>query len=248
MEERHCGIIIRETDVGEADRIITVLTADCGIVRAFARGSKKITGKLFSQTRLFTYGDFIFNKGRDKYVVTSAARKTGFFAKINDIEKLALAQYICELCSLNVPQEQPESDETLRLVLNTFYAIENTDKPLGLIKPSFELRFISALGYCPDLSACGECSKEDGTMYFYPSDGRVLCADCGGRSDGGIKLSPPALTAARYVLFADVEKMFSYSIPPDAATELYTAAERYVIAQTERKYRTLDFYNSLKSV
>ena len=248
MEERHSGIIIRETDVGEADRIITVLTADSGIIRAFARGSKKITGKLFSQTRLFTYGDFIFSKGRDKYVVTNPERKGGFFSKINDIEKLSLAQYICELCSVNVPQEQPENDAILRLTLNTFYALENTDKPVDLIKASFELRFTSVLGYCPDLSGCIDCQKTDGDMFFYPSDGHLVCKDCEKTPQNGVMLSQSALTAARYILSADIEKLFSYSIPKEAQRQLNAAAQRYVLAQTERGYRTLDFYNSVRTL
>lgn len=248
MEEKHSGLIIRQSDVGEADRIITVLTADLGIMRAFARGSKKISGKLFSQTKLFTYGDFIFNKGRDKYVVTSAERKTGFFSKIDDIEKLALAQYICEITSVNVPQEQPESDEILRLTLNTFYALENTDKQNGLIKASFELRFASVLGYCPDLSACCECRGEDGGMIFYPSDGRIMCTDCAVSPQNGIFLSSAAVTAARYVLSADAGKLFSYTIPQKEQRQLGLAAEKYILAQTERGYRTLDFYNSVRTV
>lgn len=246
MQEKHSGLIIRESDVGENDRIITLLTSDCGIIRAFARGSKKIKGKLFSSTRLFTYGDFVLYSGRDKYIVTEATRNTGFFARTVDIERLALAQYICELCSVTVPQEQPdESGEYLRLVLNTLYALDKTDKPLALIKPSFEFRMMSLLGYCPDVTGCAECGEDKGPMLFYPAEGCVLCNECSFAQLGGLPLDMSALSALRYILTCDTERIFSFSIPEQSLINLENASEKYVVTQLERDFRTLDFYHSL---
>ena len=246
MQVRHSGLIIRESDVGESDRIITVLTADNGIIRAFSRGSKKIKSKLFSSTRMFTFGDFDLHQGKDKYIVTEAKRRMGFFGTPADIERLALAQYICELCSVAVAQEQPdESGEVLRLVLNTLYAIDKTDKPLDIIKPSFELRMMAALGYCPDVSECAQCGERDGDMFFYKDDGQMLCRECGSFNAGGETVSPSVVSAMRYILSCDVEKLFSYSIPEEARKQLGKVSEKYTLSCLERTFKTLDFYNSL---
>lgn len=246
MQEKHSGIVLRENDVGENDRIVTLLTADAGILRAFAKGSKKPKGRLFAPTRLFSFGDFVLYRGRDKYIVTEATRHRGFFGRINDIEKLALAQYICEVCSVAVPQEAPDdTGSVLRLVLNTLYAIENTDKPLALLKASFELRFMALLGYCPEVTACADCGREEGAMLFYPGEGVLLCPTCSVTAVGGVPMEPSALSAMRYVLSCEPEKLFSYQISQTALEGLSLAAERTVTLQLERNFKTLEFYHSL---
>ena len=243
MQEKHTGIVLRESDVGENDRIVTLLTAENGIVRAFAKGSKKLKSKLFSSTRLFSYGDFLLYVGRDKYIVTEAVRQGGFFGRIGDIEKLALAQYVCELASVAVPQEQPDdTGECLPLVLNTLHTVEQSDKPLPLVKAAFELRLMMLLGYCPDVSGCAECSRTDGDMTFFPADGMLLCPACA--PSNGVKLPSFAVAAMRYVLSCDAKRIYSFSVPSTEA--LSRAAEQTVKAHLERDFKTLDFYHSLQ--
>lgn len=246
MQVRHSGLIIRETDVGESDRIVTILTASNGLIRAFARGSKKIKSKLFSSTRLFTYGEFILQKGKDKYIVTDAVRKSGFFSRIDDIKKLAIAQYVCELCSLSIPQEEPDNrGEILRLVLNTLYATEKTDKPLYIIKPAFELRMLSLLGYCPDVTGCADCGDDEGEMTFYFEDGLILCEECKIHSPSCVRIDRATLSAMRYILSCETEKVFSFTVPEAVGERLSFVAEKYATTQLERDFRTLEFYHSV---
>ena len=245
-QEKHRGLVIRESDVGEADRIVTVLTDNSGVIRAFARGSKKIKSRLFSTTRIFTYGDFVFYRGRDKYIITEGRRITGFLSKTTDIVHIALAQYMCELCCFAVPQEHAESgDEILRLVLNAMYALENTDKPVKLIKASFELRMMALIGYRPEVSFCGECGVETDAAVFIPAEGRILCAECAVGPAAGVKLGPAALAAVRHVLSCDMKQLFAYIVSEESLNEMASAAEAYVTVQLERGFKTLDFFHSL---
>lgn len=246
MQEKHSGLILREQDVGENDRIVTILTADAGLIRAFAKGSKKAKGKLFASTRLFSYGDFVLYRGRDKFIVTEATRHRGFFGRIDNIEKLALAQYLCEICWVAVPQESGENTgDILRLLLNALYAIEQTDKSGALLKATFELRFMSLLGYTPQVSACADCGGREGSMLYYPGEGVLLCSDCAGSRVGSVPLDRSALSAMGYVLSCPPEKIFSYHIPEISLKVLALAAERTVTVQLERDFKTLDFYHTL---
>ena len=63
------GLVIKEQSIGESDRLITVLTAQYGLVRAFSRGAKKTKSKKLSATALMAYSDFTFNKTRDSFSV-----------------------------------------------------------------------------------------------------------------------------------------------------------------------------------
>ena len=73
------GLVIREQTTGENDRLVTLLTADHGLVRAFVRGGKQLKNRRAAATSLFCYGEFALYRGRDAYTVDSAAPIEVFF-------------------------------------------------------------------------------------------------------------------------------------------------------------------------
>ncbi|HOO26055.1 MAG TPA: DNA repair protein RecO, partial [Clostridiales bacterium] len=97
------GLVIRERSVGENDRLITVLTRDYGLVKAFANGAKRLKSRSQSATQLLAYSSFVFYQGRDSYTVNDARSIEIFFKLRQDIEKLSLAQYFCELAEELAP-------------------------------------------------------------------------------------------------------------------------------------------------
>ena len=80
------GIIILEKDISENDKLVTILTKDWGIIRAFAKGAKKLKNKNFSALSLFSYSDLVLYKGRDKYIINDAYLKKSFFELRKNIE------------------------------------------------------------------------------------------------------------------------------------------------------------------
>ena len=85
------GLVIREQTIGESDRLVTLLTADYGLIRAFVRGAKQVKNRLASSTSLFAYSDFQLYRGRDTFVVDNASPVEVFFDLRKDIERLAAA-------------------------------------------------------------------------------------------------------------------------------------------------------------
>ena len=117
------GLVIREQTIGESDKLITVLTAQYGLVRAFSRGAKKAKSKKLAATSLLAYSDFTFSKAREAFSVEDALVKEVFFELRNDVEKMALAQYFCELAN-EFCEEDYESEEILRLFLNALWLLK----------------------------------------------------------------------------------------------------------------------------
>jgi DNA repair protein RecO (recombination protein O) len=172
------GLVIKEQSIGESDRLITVLTAQYGLVRAFSRGAKKTKSKKLSATALMAYSDFTFNKTRDSFSVEEAMVKEVFFQLRNDVEKMALAQYFCELAN-EFCEEDYESEEILRLFLNALWLLKSNKKSPRFIKAIVELRLISLSGYMPALIGCERCGEyESDTMYFTPESGKIFCKNC----------------------------------------------------------------------
>ena len=141
MQVKTQGLIIREQTIGESDRLVTVLTRDEGVVRAFARRAKNLKDSKNSATGLLCYSRLNLYKGREKYIINDAFPIEVFFGLRKDIVRLSLAQYFCELAFELVP-EGVESAEYLRLVLNGLHFLCEGTKPEALLKPIVELRML----------------------------------------------------------------------------------------------------------
>ena len=84
------GMVLREKTI-EDDRLLTILTKEYGVIFAYARGAKRLRGKLVSSTEQLCYSRFVLFKNKDRYSVDSAEADTIFFGVRQDIEKLAHA-------------------------------------------------------------------------------------------------------------------------------------------------------------
>ena len=99
------GLIIREQSIGESDRLVTVLTREQGILRAFVRGAKAMKSRSASSTQLLCYSRLSIYEGREKYIIDEAEPIEVFFSLRTDFEKLSLAQYFCELALALAPEK-----------------------------------------------------------------------------------------------------------------------------------------------
>ena len=239
------GIIVREKNSGENDKFITALTRKYGLISAFCRGSRRIKNKNASATGLFCYGDLAFYKGKDTYTLDEAGAKEVFFNLRCDIVKLSLAQYFCEVI-LNLAPEGFEADEYLRLMLNSLHYIIKEDRNINLIKAVFELRMLTLSGYMPDLTACHVCGEDEADiMNFNLTDGTLSCPNCNAQSLGSLQMNRTIIATMRYIAYSDFEQLFRFSLPEAAITDLSRVTESFLLEQTERGYKTLDFYHSL---
>lgn len=239
------GLIIKEQAVGESDRLVTILTKDEGVVRAFARRAKNLKDSKNAATGLLCYSRLKLSKGRDTYNVNEAFPIEVFFGLRKDVTSLALAQYFCQLAVELVP-EGVESSEYLRLVLNALHFLCQGTRPQPLLKAIVELRMVSEAGYMPNLAYCANCGAYQAErMYFKINRGELYCKSCYIHTgDPCAPLSPAALTAMRHIVLSDFEKIFSFSVSPGALGELSAAAEAYTVEILQKRPKTLDFYHS----
>lgn len=234
------GLIVREYNVGEADRFVTVLTDNFGIIRASVRGARRVSSRSGAATRLLSYARFSLVKGREKYIVDTAAPERVFFLAGGDVERLALAQYFCELFAALAPREEP-AQNYLQLLLNALHLLEKGEQR-DRIKAVAELRALSFSGYMPDLHTC-RCGKGEGSLYFDPMSGTLYCDAC--RTDDSIPIDATVYDAMRHIVCGEPSKAFSFRLPDDACIRLADVSERFVTAQLSRSFQTLTFYHSL---
>lgn len=237
--------------MGESDRLITILTSDLGLIRAFAPNALKFKSKNLSSTQLMSYSRLVIYKSRDTYKINDAKTIELFYNLRSDLMALSLASYICELAIALSPQDE-KADDFLKIVLNCLYFLSEKKQPYNIIKAIAELKICQYAGYMPNIAACCKCGKSNvENANLDALNGIIYCDDC--KSSGDCKplnyklLNIPSgvLAAMRHILYGNVKNIFSFILNENSAKILTDITEKFVTAQTERRFKTLDFYNSL---
>lgn len=243
------GLVIREKPVGESDRLVTILTRHDGVVRAFARHAKRFKDKKNPGTGLLCYSRFVIFRGRENNQINEAQVQEVFFGLRGEIEALSLAQYFCELAEVVAP-EGTESEEYLRLLLNALYFLSRKARPRLLLKAITEMRLLALSGYMPDLVGCRRCGTyESPRMAFLPRSGQICCERCFHTPEEGkepaVWLPPGAMMGLRHTIYAEFQKLFAFTLPPEEQKQLSKAAEQYMFQVMQRSFDTLQFYHTV---
>lgn len=264
------ALVLKVTDCGENDRLISLLSVEKGRIGVIAKGGRSVRYKYLPSIQLFTYSTFELYEKNGMYWIKDALVNTYFPHLCDSIESVALASYLADL-AYELSDENESGGEILRLLLNSFYMISESAKPHGIIKAVFELRAVCYSGYMPELSSCDECHKESSDLYYVDiMNGRLLCPDCFGGSsadkpygtDGDMSDSVNALgerntyipvslgviNTARYILSADPKRIFAFRLDSEKDSyDLSRLTEIYATWHLGRGFTTLDFYKTLKS-
>ena len=238
------GLIIKEQKVGEADRLVTVLTKDLGLIRAFAPGAQKYKSQNVSSTTLLAYSELTIYQSRDTYKINSAKSIEIFFDLRNDIVSLSLAYYFCELL-LNLAPIFESAEDYLTLTLNCLHLLCKKTRSHSFIKSVFEMKIASFSGYTPDLSRCAKCNTQTlDEVGFDVVNGVVFCKEC--KTNQHYSIPNSVFTALQYIILADNKKAFSFKINEQSEEILSNISEKFILAQTEKNYKTLDFYKQMR--
>lgn len=239
------ALVLRTRNYRESDRLCTLLTRTNGVINAYARGARNLKNKNFASTNQLSYAKFNLFCGKDGgYSINDTHLEHIFVPVLSDLDRLALAQYLCELAEEMTPPDR-FSEGYLMLLLRALHALSNRGRSTALIKAATELRILSISGFMPDLVMCSECGAyETDLMHFMPQTGTIRCGECG--ADGpSVPLRRGALTAMRHCIYTDMEKTFSFSLADSSLEQFALASESYMTARLERRFTTLDFYHTL---
>lgn len=235
------GMIIKETKVGEGNKIFTLLTADYGKIQASGAGVRSFKSKISSGCSLFCYSDFKLKQGksRDIYNIVSAEKQMDFYDLRLDIEKLSLANYIADLCNRTTVADT-DCSNILRLLLNTMYYIQKNDYDQK-IKPVFELRLMAESGFAPDLNCCANCGSTENLTYFSVDNSCLECSCCKKTSN----ISQGTLDAMRYIQLSEQKNIFSFTVSEDVQNQLTLLAEEYILHRIGTVPKSLTYLKSL---
>lgn len=240
------GVVLRETETKESDKILTLLTTEHGKLSVVARGARRKTCKFSAAAQPLAYAEWTLYRRGDWHYASDGATLELFGGLRNDLSRLSLGFYFAELTEAVTNPGEP-APEALRHLLNGLYALDRLRKPEKLAKAAFEFRLLCLAGYEPLADACAYCGETDPAEPMLDvAQGVMRCGTC---SVNGSSLSMPlcrdSLAALRHILYGDPKRLYSFTLDGPALDRLSVAAEAFATAQLERRFQTLDFYKRL---
>ena len=241
------GLVLRETNYKDGDKILTVLTSTEGKRTVKARGCRRKNSPLAAAAQLLVYSEMSLFAYRERWSMNEANTLEEFRGLRADVALLALASYCAETVDA-VAREGEDTPGLLPLVLNTLYALDKLRKPPVLVKAAYELKLMSLAGYAPLLDACALCGTQAPVSpHLHLVEGVLHCAACGKDLEGpSLPLGGGTLAAMRHVVYGDPKRLFSFRLGEAGMAQMSRACEAFLLAQLDRGFRTLDYYWTLQ--
>ena len=200
------GVVLRTYRLGEADRIITILTRRHGKLRGVAKGVRRTSSKFGARLEPFAHVDLQIREGRSLDIFTSVVSRD-LFGKdfLNDYARYTAAEVMVEIADKLVTEEEEPALQQYLLLVGGLRALGEgtTDgvRPAAMILDSYILRAASLAGYAPQLDSCAICGAPGPHGFFHPASGGMVCARC--RPPGSVAVSPATLTYLIALLTGD---------------------------------------------
>ncbi len=233
------GIVIRTTEVGDYNKMLTVLSPDMGKISVWAKGVKSPKNPMSAGANLLCYSEMILTHKGDAYTLTGCNILESFYGLRDDIAKLAACIYMADVAA-SVCDEGIQAHESVRLLLNAIHFIEKGKKSIPEIKAMFELRQMACVGYMPEIEECMACGADG--VYFDIEEGGILCSEC--KTENSVKISKKALEIIRLYFSPELKDAF-YANAEDVLPEISKISEKYIEVHTGRHFKTLDYLKSV---
>jgi DNA repair protein RecO (recombination protein O) len=196
------AVVLRTQKLGEADRIITLLTRDTGRVRAVAKGVRRTTSRFGSRLEPFTYVDLQLAEGRSLDVITQAETLAPYGSKIgSDYERYTAGTVMLETAERLVVEDKEPALQQFLLLIGGLRTMASGERSPAAVLDSFLLRSLSVAGWAPSFDACARCGLEGPHRSFSPAAGGMLCPSC--RVPGSASPAPETVVLLGALLSGD---------------------------------------------
>jgi DNA repair protein RecO (recombination protein O) len=230
------GIVLKSSVYGEADLIVTYLTRDLGLLKAFAKSPRKTKSRFGSSLEPLTYSRISLLGKEDAGLprLTQSDIIISFHELRDDYDCFVRLAEILELTIHFLPEKEPNGN-MFALLLKVLSKLHPGDRN-ALYFLFCKIRFLAIAGYLPRLEACGRCGKTGHAEgRFYVSHGALICYSCKNDGAESISLSRSALRFYGSILqwrFANIDRV---NAPGPLIAEISNVIDshiRYILARS----------------
>ena len=241
------AIILRRTDFGEADRLLTVFTPEYGKLRLLAKGVRKTTSRKAGHVELFMLTHVLIAQGRTWDIISQAEIVEPYRDLREDLDKTSYAYYLAELID-RFTEEHDANAPLFELLVLTLAHLNHTDDAFIVLR-YFELHLLSLTGFQPQLHFCVVCQEplepvEDN--YFHVVDGGALCPIHGPTRPNAEVLPLSVLKVLRFLQTEPWEKVIPLQLTPTTRQQVESLLLGYITFLLERQLKSVDFIKRLR--
>jgi DNA repair protein RecO (recombination protein O) len=238
------AIVLRQQQLGEADRIVTLFTREFGKLCAVAKGVRRPTSRLGGRIEPFTHARLLLARGRTLDVIAQAEIVGAFPGVRADLIRSAHAAYVAELVDRGLA-DRDRHEEIFELTREALEALERAGKDSAeMAVLRFALRLTGVLGYQPETETCVECGRRvprgrggAEPWAFSSLRGGVLCAACRVKDAEAVSASPGVLAAFDYLIQAPAQQSMRVRMTPAQRGELSRLVQLHLEHRLETKLR-----------
>jgi len=233
---RDTAVVLRTYKLGEADRIIVLLTEHHGKVRAVAKGVRKTMSKFGARLEPGSHVQLLLSQGRDLDVVSQADAVETLAPLMADLDHLTNAMAVLEAADQMALEREPNA-ALYRMVVGALRTVGERSGPL--VVPAFYWKLLAADGLRPELDECVRCGEPGPLVSFDMDQGGALCRTC----RTGAPLSEEALELMRMILGGRLNDALSdpaAKVTHEVAGHATRALEHHI----ERRLRTVAMFES----
>ena len=231
------GIILKRTNLGEADKILTIYTKDFGKIKVIAKGIRKIKSKLAGNLELFCLDDLVIAEGKNLDIVCGALTEKCFFDLRNNLKATHTAYYLADVIDKLSDEEEPH-EEVYDLLDNLLEEINGENSQILL--PFFELKFLKELGYKPELFHCVSCKEKisNGKNYFDFDEGGLVCEKC---AKSQMPISEKAVKLLRLFLEHNISYIKKIKLDKKTSKEVGKITQNYLKYNSGEEFKSERF-------
>lgn len=251
------GVILKQTKLGELDKIVTIYTPEHGKLRAVAKGACRPRSKLGGNVEPLTHSLLFLARGRNLDIITQSETMNGFLALKSDLWRMACGLYLLELVDC-FTAEGGESRSVFQLLLTTLNELSDPGSS-EIILRYFELHLLHHLGYRPQLRRCVGCDSQLRAVVNFLSSGKggLLCPGCSAKealhaeqtviipSRLPLPVSVEALKVLRLWQRCDCATARRVRLQPELSRELERTLQEYITHILQRELRSLAWLRDL---
>jgi DNA repair protein RecO (recombination protein O) len=242
------AIVLSRFDLGEADRVLTLITPEYGKLKAIAKGVRRQKSRLGGSLEPFAELRVQLARGRTFDVVTQVTVGHAWLRLRDSLESAATAWYLAELADRSL--EERHAAEPLYALLHRAYELLDAGMDPGRVARWYEMHLSDELGVRPELERCVECDRvlELGdTFRWVPPLGGVLCQRDPGPPATRTALSLDALKLLRAYQRLDAEALSEINLADATEREVEAAMRAFVAHALERDARSLPFLDEVRT-
>jgi DNA repair protein RecO (recombination protein O) len=196
------AIVLRTHKLGEADRIITLLTRERGKIRAVAKGVRRTKSKFGARLEPFSRVDLLVFEGKSLDIITQAESLNAYGQELAlDYSLWTAGQTMLETADRLTPEDSISAESQYLLLVGALRTLVTGEHAASLVLDAFLLRSLSMAGYSPTLSACVICGVAGTQPFFHVSTGGALCVEH--RVPGSVAPRPESFALMQALLSGD---------------------------------------------